>query len=242
MTFSFLHRLLGKKSKVEDRFSLHSGERQTGLRLAEIRADHTARYEYACATIMRHVPTGGDAFGLDLFCGTGYGTQILSSTTKCTTLGIDASIEAIATANSYYSSEQTLFSAKVFPFALPRRTFDYVVCLESIEHVQETDRFLEEIVGALRPGGLLILSTPNADIWSLEINPNPFHFRHFTRTEVLATLSRHFGYQMEVLDWQGQDIYQLSDGRIVQPLPSEKMNLRSDQEGQILVFTVRKLA
>ncbi len=40
-------------------------------------------------------------------------------------------------------------------------TFDYVVCLEVIEHMANPSQLISNLSKALRPGGLLILSTPN---------------------------------------------------------------------------------
>ena len=39
--------------------------------------------------------------------------------------------------------------------------FDCVIAAEIIEHVYDTDRFLQEIRRVLKPGGTLVLSTPN---------------------------------------------------------------------------------
>ena len=43
----------------------------------------------------------------------------------------------------------------------PRDTFDAVICTEVLEHVVDTDNLLAEIYRVLKPGGSLILSTPN---------------------------------------------------------------------------------
>ena len=40
-------------------------------------------------------------------------------------------------------------------------TFDCVVCCEVIEHIVDTDRLLAELRRVLKPGGVLVLSTPN---------------------------------------------------------------------------------
>jgi len=45
------------------------------------------------------------------------------------------------------------------PFA--DATFDYVTCLESIEHLEDQFQFLRECARILRPRGKLVLSTPN---------------------------------------------------------------------------------
>lgn len=234
------NRLRRHAPQTVSRFSLSSGERQTGLRLADIRTDHLLRYEYACATIHRYLERRAEAFGLDVFCGTGYGTHMLADAIRNPILGIDASTEAISVANAHYANEQTFFAAKLFPFSLPRNTFDFVVCMESLEHVAETERFLDQIVGALKPGGILILSTPNASVWSLERNPNPFHYRHFSRDELLAVLTTHPNYRLNSIDWQGQDIYHFEQGIIARPLPPEQMSLRPQAEGQILIFSFEK--
>jgi 2-polyprenyl-6-hydroxyphenyl methylase / 3-demethylubiquinone-9 3-methyltransferase len=39
--------------------------------------------------------------------------------------------------------------------------FDLITCLEVIEHVGEPAGFVAQLAGALAPGGLMILSTPN---------------------------------------------------------------------------------
>lgn len=39
--------------------------------------------------------------------------------------------------------------------------FDAVVCNEVIEHIFDTDRLVKELYRVLKPGGMLILSTPN---------------------------------------------------------------------------------
>ena len=44
---------------------------------------------------------------------------------------------------------------------LGRETFDLVVCLETLEHVPDHDKALKEIVAVTKPGGRIVVSTPN---------------------------------------------------------------------------------
>jgi 2-polyprenyl-6-hydroxyphenyl methylase/3-demethylubiquinone-9 3-methyltransferase len=44
--------------------------------------------------------------------------------------------------------------------------FDLITCMEVIEHVADPAAFVHALARRLAPGGLLILSTPNATGWS----------------------------------------------------------------------------
>ena len=54
-------------------------------------------------------------------------------------------------------------------FALRSGQFDYCVCLETIEHLENPWHFVRELARILKPGGRLILSTPNIDYLSCKI-------------------------------------------------------------------------
>jgi SAM-dependent methyltransferase len=48
-------------------------------------------------------------------------------------------------------------------FAVKSGAFDLCACLETIEHLENPWHFVRELARVLRPGGRLILSTPNID-------------------------------------------------------------------------------
>lgn len=66
------------------------------------------------------------------------------------------------------------------PFPFSDGTFDVVTCLEGIEHVLDGYRLLAELVRVLRPGGTLIVSTPNVmnvySRWWYFLYGYPFQF------------------------------------------------------------------
>lgn len=72
---------------------------------------------------------------------------------------------------------------------LPDESFDYVVSVEVIEHVEADERFVSEILRVLKPGGTVLLTTPNGD-W-VE-NKNPDHKRHYKKRELNALLNKYF--------------------------------------------------
>ncbi len=72
---------------------------------------------------------------------------------------------------------------------LPDASFDLVVSVEVIEHVEADAKFVSEIARVLKPGGTFLLTTPNGD-W-VE-NKNPDHKRHYHKTELQRLLEESF--------------------------------------------------
>ncbi len=210
-------------------FSLHSGERQTATDYTAIRADHRYRYEWAD----RRIPKGG--FGADIFCGNGYGTSLLAKTRSV--LAIDGSTEAVQQANAHYQTSRNFFSTAHYPFELPKSVFDFVVSLESIEHVEDGTGFFRQLTDSLKPGGLLVFSTPCEDLLPLQSTGNHFHFRHYRLEETLRMAS---SCPLELVEWAGQDTYQLIDGRIGSILSDHVMDLKPQQAGQFVIVLCRK--
>lgn len=89
------------------------------------------------------------------------------------------------------------------------RTFDVVVAGELIEHLSNPGLFLEMAMRHLEPGGMLILTTPNA--WALgnllrglfgrKIVINKGHVAWYDRVMLEQLLLRH-GFRIEEFYWQ----------------------------------------
>lgn len=210
--------------------SLHSGERQTATDYLSIRADHRFRYEWAD----RRIPTG--TFGVDAFCGNGYGTWLLSRSRFA--LGIDGSSEAVSAANASFRRPSNLFTHSYFPFQLPAASLDFAVSLESIEHVLDDSAFFETLCQSIRPGGTLIFSTPCEDLLPHHAMENHFHFRHYSLEEILKLAQSH---GMELLHYAGQNTYTLTpEGRPGPLLPEDQMQLRESKPGQFVLVYCHK--
>ncbi|MFN7773297.1 MAG: class I SAM-dependent methyltransferase [Planctomycetota bacterium] len=144
---------------------------------------HLARYRFAA----------GYAAGkevVDIACGTGYGSELLAAAGKAASVtGIDICPEAIHYARSKHcQANMGYLVGSVTAIPLPDESSDVVVSFETIEHVEEDGQAVAEYTRVLRPGGLLICSTPNG--WPLEIAPH--HKKVFDRDSFVRLLQPHF--------------------------------------------------
>ena len=113
-------------------------------------------YEFAKRTLSDCGPV------LDLGCGEGYGTALLSRAVG-EIVGVDVDEAAIAHAASRYASDNCRFrrhDGERLPFE--DAAFDAVVSFQVIEHVPGDRMYVSEVSRVLRPGGQLVLTTPNA--------------------------------------------------------------------------------
>jgi len=111
-------------------------------------------------------PIVGDWRGravLDLGCGGGFMAVALAER-GATVTGVDRSAGAIAAARRHAEALQLdidyrAASGESLPFA--DGAFDIVVCVDVLEHVEDRERVLCEILRVLRPDGLFLFDTIN---------------------------------------------------------------------------------
>ena len=72
---------------------------------------------------------------------------------------------------------------------LPDESYDLVVSVEVLEHVEEDEKFVSEVWRVLKAGGRFIMTTPNGDFVE---NRNPDHKRHYKKEQLSNLLKRHF--------------------------------------------------
>ncbi|HCT64580.1 MAG TPA: glycosyl transferase family 2 [Lachnospiraceae bacterium] len=152
----------------------------------ELEIEHINRYIFAKNIL-------SDKNILDSACGSGYGTAILSSNNN-NVVGLDISEEAIEYAKENYLNKDINFvvgSIAELPFA--DNSFDGVVSFETIEHVhgEVQNKFLQEVKRVLKNNGILVISTPNHDVYKIK-GENHFHVKEFTFQEFKTFLESNF--------------------------------------------------
>ena len=102
---------------------------------------------------------------LDVGCGAGLLAEPLARMGAAVT-AIDAAPELIAAAREHAAGQALEIDYRAEPVELVGGQFDLVTAMEVIEHVADPAAFVGSLAQRLAPGGLLILSTPNATAWS----------------------------------------------------------------------------
>src|SRR5271169_1543726 len=127
---------------------------------------------------------------LDVGCGTGYGTSYLAESAK-SAVGIDLSGQAIRYARKHYrraSLEFRRMSAE--SLALADRNFNFVVSTENFEHLRDHRANIREISRVLTDDGMLLLATPNPEMF-VGID-NPYHTHELAYDELLQIVREFF--------------------------------------------------
>ena len=127
------------------------------VRLGFIRAAIDAHWD----TDSRGVRPLSGKRALDVGCGAGLLCEPLARLGAAVT-GVDAAEENIAVAKAHAAGGGLSIDYRCGEIgALGLTGFDLVTSMEVIEHVADKAAFVAALAGALAPGGLMILSTPN---------------------------------------------------------------------------------
>jgi len=148
---------------------------------------------------------------LDVGCGAGLLAEPLARLGARVT-AIDAAPGLIAAARLHARGQGLDIDYKVAAVEDIDGVFDLVTAMEVVEHVADPEAFVAALGNCLAPGGLLILSTPNATAWSrlmtitlaegLGIVPKGTHdFDKFIPPERMKALLERAG--MRCLDVEG---------------------------------------
>lgn len=76
---------------------------------------------------------------------------------------------------------------------LTNESYDAVISVEVIEHVEEDDLFVKNIANVVKTGGWVYFTTPNGDFIKNEgPGKNPDHVRHYTKEGLQQLLEKYF--------------------------------------------------
>jgi 2-polyprenyl-3-methyl-5-hydroxy-6-metoxy-1,4-benzoquinol methylase len=148
---------------------------------------------------------GRPAQVLDVGCGEGQFTAELARA-GALAVGADVSREALRRARASEPALEWRLIGEDAPWPLADASHDAVWAGETIEHVADTTAWMSELRRVLRPGGLLLLSTPSHSFaarlamalsgrrFERHFDPRGDHVRFYTARSLRALLSD-FGFE-----------------------------------------------
>lgn len=131
---------------------------------------------------------------LEIGFGEGYGSILLAEHAGTVT-ALDVDHDLVDHANQRHARDEVSFGhyeGEVIPYG--DDTFDHVVSMQVIEHIEDDVQFVREAHRVLKPGGYCWITTPNrahrippgGKIW------NPFHVREYLPQELADVLTEVF--------------------------------------------------
>ncbi|MCL4837568.1 MAG: methyltransferase domain-containing protein [Thermoanaerobaculia bacterium] len=159
---------------------------------AAVEQEHLERYRFAAKYAV------GNRV-LDIACGTGYGSALLSRAGATFVAGVDRSLIALgyaAEAHGQAGAEFMVSDAERLD-GIGDEQFDLCVSFETIEHLCDAEAYLRALRRVLRPGGTLLVSTPDRRLSSVLYRfrrqpRNEWHVREYTRSELVELVEREF--------------------------------------------------
>lgn len=144
---------------------------------------------------------------LDICSRTGNGTHFFSQRGKvraavCADVS-ERMLEACRHRLERMKVDFSLVKFSSYPLPLPDNEFDAILCFETLEHMPQPGRFLQELYRVLKPNGELLLTTPNP-LWEpahwlaaiLEIHHSEGPHKFLPKRKVIQLLNK-AGFRIE---------------------------------------------
>lgn len=157
----------------------------------ELQLEHKHRY-------LSTLPLVKGKIVLDIACGEGYGSYMLADS-AAHVYAVDINPEVVEHASKVYANKKNIsFSTgSVDNIPLPDQSVEVIVSFETIEHINEEiqKKFMVEAKRVLKPGGLMIISTPDKKNYTDRYNHhNEFHVREMYKDEFVDLLKTSFNH------------------------------------------------
>ena len=195
------------------------------LRISEAKYRVHREIERTSKLYMRAlVPAGEPLKILDVGCGTGVNAEQVKALGH-SVYGMDLSPTAVGALNRV--GIPGIVADASFGLPLDAESFDLAFTSEVIEHLADGEAFLQELFRITKPGGRLLLSTPNSAFWvyrlyalagrTLSEVQHPGHVRFYSRKSLRRLIEQAGFTDVKV---SGRHIYAILFGKLAQRLDS----------------------
>ena len=193
-------------------------------RISDAHYRTNTEYDRSSKQFMRSmVPSDRPLRILDIGCGTGLNATQLARQGH-DVFGIDLSPVAIEKFRAN-GLKGAVVNIEAGPLPLPAESFDMIYASDVIEHCVDTIAFLHNMRTVLKPGGILLLSTPNSAFWGYRLlgllglaaseYQHPGHVRFFSKRSLLASIDK-AGF--EIIAVSARHMYLILGRRVGDPL------------------------
>lgn len=187
---------------------------------------------------------------LDLACGIGYGSQILSRMSQFTQYtGVDISEEAYNYASKNFTAKNINFlRGNALDVPLEENSFDRIISFETLEHIEEFQDVIKRFSKLLKIDGILIGSVPSEhfeDLCTSTYGPNPYHLIKFSKEKISKALHSNFKFvemfsnelrigsffknlnkqALNQVDYEHDDLFKTIDGSIYFFASNSELNI-----------------
>jgi 2-polyprenyl-3-methyl-5-hydroxy-6-metoxy-1,4-benzoquinol methylase len=147
-----------------------------------------SRHRYTYEYVSRYVE-GKNV--IDIGCGTGYGSKILSGKAGHV-LAIDRDPEALRYCTEHFQGQNLEFRIGDAEHLQADRLFDVAVTFQVIEHLADTGAYIRLLKTLVKKGGIILITTPNVKVRQAGVVTNPFHVNEMTCDQFSGLLQKHF--------------------------------------------------
>lgn len=152
---------------------------------------HVGRREILKEALLRHLKNPTSLSVLDIGCGTGGNIILLKEFGRVT--GLDFSEEALRWAQGRGFDQLIKADATAIPF--PDNTFDLVSALDTLEHIVDDSKVMEECFRVLKPGGIFLVTVPAYQWLFSQHDEAIHHVRRYSMSD-LAGKAKSAGFEV----------------------------------------------
>ncbi len=134
---------------------------------------------------------------LDFGCGSGAALDVCKHLGFAQTLGLDVSDDCVE------STKRRGIRAEKIGLEFPevKEDFDFIICLDVLEHLQDDVNYLSKLKNLLRDNGRLLVSVPaHQFLWSSHDDLN-HHFRRYSRKSFIRLVNESQLKIVEIRYW-----------------------------------------
>lgn len=154
----------------------------------QIAIEHLHRYKFASNFIKNKIV-------LDIACGEGYGSNLLSKNAS-KVIAVDIDKETLEHAKNKYSTSNIDFKhGSVTNIPLLSKSIDVIVSFETLEHILEHEKMIDEFKRVIKDDGIIIISSPNKLNYTDKVNHvNTHHLKELYESEFIDLMKNNFEF------------------------------------------------